>query len=309
MTDVTRRGFLLGGLAGAVTITAAGTTGLLVRPTASWAAMPFAIDVTGSYQIRDTSTGCVIDVRVRKGVRVITANGLPNHATGAFPNAHNPNSIRAQVYEYELPTSPTKTSKSTYNVPQPFGIAINGVIFDPYAAEWWRNDRSSGWQKNALSPNNDLGLDSNHAHVQPSGAYHYHGIPDGLVATLDARRHSPLLGWAGDGFPIYLSRGYKKAKDAGSGVKTLTSGWALKKGSRQGGPGGSYDGTYEEDYAYDSERGDLDKANGRFQVTPEYPNGTYCYILSSSYPVIPRRFVAPIASSFVKSGGPPMRSS
>ena len=305
MTDVTRRGFLLGGLAGAVTMTAAGTTGLLVRAEPSWAAEPFALDVTGSYQIHDVSTGCVIDVKVRSGVRVITANGLPNHSTGAFPNAHNPNTIRAQAYSYELPLNPTKSVKSTYNVPQPFGIALNGVIFDPYAAEWWQNNRSSGWQKNALSPNVNLGLDSSHAHVQPSGAYHYHGIPNGLVATLDARKHSPLIGWAGDGFPIYLNRGYKSAKDAKSGVKTLKSGWVCKQGTRPSGPGGTYDGTYEEDYRYDSSVGDLDKANGRFQVTPEYPNGTYCYVLTTAYPVIPRRFVAPIANSFAKLGGGP----
>lgn len=309
MSDVTRRGFLIGGLAGAVTITAAGTTGLMVRPTPSWAAEPYALDVTGSYHIHDSSTGCVIDVRVSGNKRYITANGLPNHSTGAFPNSHNPNTIRSQAYSYELPISPKKSSKMTYNVPQPFGIAINGVIFDPYAAEWYRGDRNSGWQKNALSPNVDLGLDGSHAHVQPNGSYHYHGIPDGLVATLDSRKHSPLIGWAGDGFPIYLDRGYRKPKHKSSGVKTLKSGWKLKSGSRPSGPGGTYDGTYEEDYTYDSSTGDLDIANGRFQVTPEYPNGTYCYILTTSYPVIPRRFVAPVSSSFTKSAGPLRNSS
>lgn len=305
MTQVTRRGFVLGGLAGALTVTAAGTTGLLVRPEPSWAAEPYALDVSGSYQIHDVETGCTMNVQVSGGHRRITANGLPNHATGAFPNAHNPNSIRQQSYSYLLPAAPKKTSTSTYNVPQAFGIAINGVIFDPYAAEWWQRNPRSGWQLNALSPDVNLGLDSSHAHVQPSGAYHYHGIPDGLVATLDARKHSPLIGWAGDGFPIYLNRGYKKAKDAKSGVKTLKSSWRLKSGTRPSGPGGSFDGMYEEDYHFVSGAGDLDKANGRFQVTPEYPNGSYCYILTASYPVIPRRFVGSIASSFARLGGPP----
>ena len=36
-------------------------------------------------------------------------------------------------------------------------------------------------------------------------------------------------------------------------------------------------GTYIEDYEYVEGLGDLDRYNGRFCVTPEYPNGVYCY--------------------------------
>lgn len=305
MPDLSRRGFLLAGLAGAVTVTAAGTTGLLVRPRPSWAAEPFVLDVSGSYDLVDVQTGCEVHVTVSGGVRRIRANGLPNHDTGAFPNAHNPNAISAQSYDYSLPVSPTRSTSSTaYNIPQPFGIALNGVVFDPYAAEWWQRNPASGWQYNPLGSAIDLGLDDNHAHVQPSGAYHYHGIPTGLVETLPSARHSPLIGWAGDGFPLYLNRGYKRAKDAGSGLKTLRSSYALKSGTRPNGPGGTYNGDFEEDYAYVPQSGRLDAANGRFQVTPEYPRGSYCYILTTAYPVIPRRFVGPIATSFVKQPGP-----
>jgi len=128
---------------------------------------------------------------------------LPNHNTGAFPNPNNPNAISAQSYDYSFPTTPTQNSNaSVYSIPQPFGIAVNGVLFDPLAAEWYNNDPASGWSKFPLSPNVNLGLDSNHAHVMPSGGYHYHGIPDGLADILAAKRHSPFIGWAGDGFPI-----------------------------------------------------------------------------------------------------------
>jgi hypothetical protein len=303
--DLTRRGFLLSGLAGALTVTAAGTTGLLVSARPSRAADSLVIDVMGDYEIVDRQTGCRVRVTVRDGIRRIVANGLPNHATGQFPNSHNPNAISAQSYDISLPASPRKASASTaYSIPQPFGIALNGVVFDPYAAEWWGGARNGDWQYNALGDGIDLGLDSSHAHVQPTGAYHYHGMPDGLIDTLSSSRHSPLIGWAGDGFPIYLPRGYRKAKDPTSGLKTLRSSYILRSGTRPSGPGGTYDGTFEQDYRYKKGAGNLDKANGRTQVTPEYPAGTYCYILTRSWPVIPRRFVAEIAPSFVTRPGP-----
>lgn len=72
------------------------------------------------------------------------------------------------------------------------------MVVDPYAAECYQNDRNSGWQLAALA--NPLGFDENNAHVQPSGAYHYHGAPTALLTT-DAA--PGLVGFAGDGFPIY----------------------------------------------------------------------------------------------------------
>ena len=49
-------------------------------------------------------------------------------------------------------------------------------------------------------------------------------------------------------------------------------------------------GDLVEDYIYDSSVGTLDEHNGKFDVTPEYPNGTYAYFMtedSSSNPVYP----------------------
>ncbi|MBI1352158.1 MAG: YHYH protein [Actinomycetales bacterium] len=297
-----RRAFLIGSLGAALTVTAAGTTGLLAR--SAWADETTVLDAMGDYTITDRSTGCQVTVTVRNGVRRIRANGLPNHRTGQFANAHNPNTISSQSYDYRLPAHPKRSSTVTpYSLPQPFGIALNGVIFDPLAAEWFNRDPSSGWTVNPLGGAMDLGLDANEAHVQPNGAYHYHGIPQGLVAQLSHRRHSPLIGWAGDGFPIYLDRGHRKARNAASGITRLRSSYRLKSGPRPGGPGGRYNGDYLEDYEYVAGLGDLDAANGRYQVTPEYPRGTYAYILTAAYPVIPHAFAAPVATSFVRAGG------
>ena len=52
----------------------------------------------------------------------------------------------------------------------------------------------------------DGGLDDHHAHVQPTGAYHYHGLPTGLIEHLRKEKDDNkmlLIGYAADGFPIY----------------------------------------------------------------------------------------------------------
>lgn len=295
----------MGSLGASIAVTAAGTTGLLLRTEPSYAAPAFVADVTGDYAFEDPSTGCIVSVTVRDGIRRIRSNGLPNHATGQFPNAKNPNAISAQSYDYSLPANPSTNKKvDSYSIPQPFGIAVNGVLFDPLAAEYYDNDRNSGWNYNALGDGIDLGLDDNEAHVQPTGAYHYHGIPSGLVDTLAGSKHSPLIGWAGDGFPIYLNRGYRKPRKTSSGLKRLRSSYELKSGTRPSGPGGRYNGDFVEDYEYVVDSGDLDAANGRFQKTPEFPKGSYCYILSTEFPVIPRAFRGDLATSFAKTGGP-----
>jgi hypothetical protein len=53
---------------------------------------------------------------------------------------------------------------------------------------------------------------------------------------------------------------------AGHGIRTVQEGYVL--------------GDLVEDYIYDSSVGTLDEFNGKFAVTPEYPNGTYAYFMS-----------------------------
>src|SRR5207342_1456672 len=101
-----------------------------------------------------------------------------------------------------------------------------------------------------------LGIDANHAHVQPNGAYHYHGLPTGLIARL-RKEHGDsqmlLIGYAADGFPIYAEYGPTNTDDASSPLKKLRSGYQMKQGQRptgDDGPGGNYDGTFVQDYEF-----------------------------------------------------------
>jgi hypothetical protein len=67
-----------------------------------------------------------------------------------------------------------------------------------------------------------LGLDESHAHVQPNGAYHYHGIPTLLFERLSGgEKKMTQVGWAADGYPVYAIDGYTKADDAKSPIKSL----------------------------------------------------------------------------------------
>ena len=221
---------------------------------------------------------------------------FPTHGTGAFPNQNNPNSISPQRYRFQVSARPQIADQLTPNPLGPFGVAVNGVVFDPGAAEFWRGDRS--WQYEALSGQINLGLDGNNAHVQPNGAYHYHGLPMGLLANLGDGRRMLLLGYAADGFPIYAQYGYVKPDDPASGVAKMRSGYRLKSGRRpNSSPGGFYDGAFGQDYEFVG-AGDLDECNGRFGVTPEYPNGIYHYYITEQFPSISRYFRGSPSDSF-----------
>ncbi|MFZ9728178.1 MAG: YHYH protein, partial [Candidatus Nanopelagicaceae bacterium] len=98
-------------------------------------------------------------------------------------------------------------------------------------------------------------------------------------------QHSPIIGYAYDGNPIYGPYGYSNPVDSTSSIQRLSSGYVLN-GSRANGPDtGKYPlGSFIDDYRWvpsvNSGITELDENNGRFCVTPDYPNGTYAYFIS-----------------------------
>ena len=102
--------------------------------------------------------------------------------------------------------------------------------------------------------------------------------------------HSPIIGWAFDGNPIYGPYGYTDPTNQSSNIRRLEPSYRLKtklvlnaitnpNPVREGGPLLSNDpaGTFTEDYEYTFGEGDLDRYNGRFGKTPEFPEGVYAY--------------------------------
>ena len=109
----------------------------------------------------------------------------------------------------------------------------------------------------------------------------------------DQLAHSPIIGWAFDGNPIYGPYGYSDPTDQNSSISRLDTSYRLKPGIvfdavtnpypvRTAGPllTDEAAGKFVEDYEYSFGLGDLDQYNGRFCKTPEYPNGRYCYFVT-----------------------------
>lgn len=230
----------------------------------------------------------LVSIREEGNYRYIQSNGIPDHEPGQFPNAGNPNTISEQDYLFRVPLQPHRNRNITEPGHNLFGVALNGVPFDPETAEFWNNDPHSGWNYEALSGKINLGLDASHAHVQPNGAYHYHGIP---LQFLKRNRPAERIGYAADGFPIYYDARVK-------------SSYQLRQGIRPSGPGGRYDGTFVEDYEFVQGAGDLDLCNGRLEKTPDHPGGIYHYYLTDTFPFVPRCLQGSPDTSFQKQRPP-----
>jgi hypothetical protein len=220
----------------------------------------------------------------------------------------------------KIPLNPTAATTRTTSIPLgTVGILLNGVSL--YNANDGNSYNSAGvWYRNAAFFEG-YSFDSCMGHASAGGLYHHHVLPVCLsvngTAANTTTAHSPLLGFAFDGFPIYGPYGYSSANTTTSGIKKLTSSYVATtytsgirnkfangttiSSSANYGPSTSTtyqlntlnstktaltSGAYLLDYSYTSGAGDLNAFNGRFQKTPEYPNGIFCYIFTDSYPYL-----------------------
>ena len=94
------------------------------------------------------------------------------------------------------------------------------------------------------------------------------------VASLEVTsdQHSPIIGWAYDGNPIYGPYGY--ITKAGGIVSQMRSGYSLSIDATRPPTSIWGEGFFVEDYTYSDvvDETVLDENNGRFCVTPEYPD-------------------------------------
>ena len=263
--------------------------------------------------------------------RILSGNGIPNHEVGTFPNPNCPNTISEQSINQTFTLCPTLVSEEgNYGVGGPLGAsayAINSVKFDPATAGRCDDDgvcslaQGQGqWNIEALGHETfDFGDDMNHAHVQPTGEYHYHGMPELLMDLLGNDQSMTLVGWASDGFPVYARYGYSDANDSSSQLISLQPSWRLKTEPDEGRPdtltaleGGPGQGTnnpnipipmgaFTQDFEYVEGQGDLDECNGRIGVTPEFPEGIYYYMVTDDFPYFSRC----LKGDFASAGGIP----
>ena len=103
------------------------------------------------------------------------------------------------------------------------------------------------------------------------------------------KTHSPIIGFAYDGNPIYGPFGYENPLDSTSPIIRMTSSYSLN-GTRKEGPSLSkYPlGSFNNDYTYTHKSGTLDENNGRFTITPDFPKGTYAYFITIDSNQVPQ---------------------
>ena len=151
-----------------------------------------------SYHTKDSNKDGIDNVKVSHDERflIIESQGYPNHPTAVFPNSGNPNSIRVQSFTFRLPLEPKLADKITRAPMGPIGTALNGVVFF--------NPFEMGGQ-NAVEGYSEVWLDSCCGHPQQTGVYHYHKYPTCVKSPFadDGKQHSPVIGFAWDGFPLY----------------------------------------------------------------------------------------------------------
>lgn len=243
-----------------------------------------ALNFFEEYEIASKTYGTITSVTIKDGERIIQTNALPNHETGAFPNSGNPNRISPQDRVYKLPLNPTLSGASRW-AREP-GVAVNGVKFEPETAERFVCETGEVYRIEAFQELLDLGLDFNHAHVQPTGAYHYHGVPMALIKWLDQGEDIIHVGFALDGFPIYYSKSgayapsYQLAEEKRTGeVCTYRN---PKTQIIESLNNTVPDGTFVSDWEYVEGLGELDECNGT-EV-----NGEYAYFVTDEYPYTSR---------------------
>ncbi len=249
------------------------------------AVIPWKINTTGQTGYQGIAAD-VQGVRFGQNYVYVASTGIPSYSIGPWPG--NPGAPTNQNWSFRIPRNPVlATTLPTVGLGH-IGVFVNGVtMFNPSDARSYNN--LNIWHQNAMWFEAS-GFDTALGHPAMV-EYHHHqrtpGIPSG-----NPTHHSPIIGYAFDGFPIYGPYGYANA-DGSGGIARLTTSWrkrnitqrtTLPNGTQlpanQYGPpvSATYPlGAYIEDFEYVPGLGVLGESNGRQCVTPDYPNGTYAY--------------------------------
>ena len=232
----------------------------------------------------------------------VRSEGLADYEMGPFNG--NPNAPAAQGYTFKISRMPEEETGPKEDNPWAgaLGVAANGVVMygfgDARSYDPGSNSNSpSGqgiWNSDAwLSEDSTMDV-AGAGHPDQNGNYHHHATPIALYPD-PSTAHSPIVGFAFDGFPIYGPFGYTDPMNNTSAIKRISSGYTLRNitvrtilpdGSVASTPGPDVDGTfplgtYSEDYEHTGTNGDLDEYNGRLCITPDYPGGTYAYFVTT----------------------------
>lgn len=320
----------------------------------------------GSYYMKNNPTA--ISNNIKANVQLVrysannvyvSTNGIPTYPTGPFQDG-NPSQAQSQNGIFRFPLKAVKNEGTPVKTTMGnIGLFINGVaLFDPRDGVSWSNaqqrvlggpimGKGDGiWNRDAIVAER-VGFDCSKGHPA-MGNYHHHQNPSAFkldkkviydvcslydaegLYTINPGVHSPLIGFAYDGFPVYGAYGFKNSDGTG-GLVRMQSGYRLRSISTRTHYADGTDvtdgppvnttfplGYFNEDYEFVSHPGEedyLDVHNGRFCITPEYPNGTYAYFCTvdeqwnSAYPyAVGPTFNGSIVAAKVQNVGEPVET-
>ena len=181
--------------------------------------------------------------------------------------------------------------------------AGSNATFEPTVFEWTYNLQETTTVDSAKGSvfagfNNQYG--GEYAHISNPQRLRYilgdnlfENVSGAILEQDTQLTHSPIIGWAFDGNPIFGPYGYSDPTDQSSNIVRLNTSYQLKSNLvyneisnptpvRQSGPllTDETAGKFVEDYEYSFGLGDLDQYNGRFCKTPNFPDGRYCYFIT-----------------------------
>lgn len=189
----------------------------------------------------------------------VRSSGLGSHVMGPwFLNAQHttmfPNLPANQKVLWRFPRSPSVSATNVQTSLGTIGLFVDGVaMFDSSDGYVWTGSGESGngngyWHREAYA-NEGVTFDPGYAHQENTGTHHYHANPIALrfmlgdhvdynaatktysESTNAAAKHSPILGWVRDGYPVYGPYAYSNALDASSPIIRMRSGFQLRDGS------------------------------------------------------------------------------
>ena len=224
----------------------------------------------------------------------IRSNGLAQTPWLGAPPGYDQYSPRAQSYVFKFPRQSQIADSTNRKAALGFvGVAIDGVPFKS------PNSGNSGfiggvrYTENAVifpvQEDSTIGeaFTDGSGIIGPDRKFYYHADPQ-LLYSKTSGQHSPIVGYAFDGNPIYGPYGYVDPTNVNSGVKIMETSYRISDVQRANDT--VPDGTFIEDFVYEEGLGDLDRHNGRFCKTPEYPGGVYAYFIT----IDPNDFDSPV---------------
>jgi hypothetical protein len=252
------------------------------------------INTTGATILNGT-TPIIVDVEAvyyDSNEVYVKTSGVPDYYnfTNNNGNVNAASDLKAVFKITRTPQQNTGTPFSTLGGGQ-YGLYKDGtLLFNGEDARSYKNQNI--WHSLAYYFEY-MDFDNTWGHSTPTKQYHHHVLDLAMQDTTKSMVHSPIIGFAFDGYPVYGPFAHKNPMDASSKIVRVTTSYQKRNitdrtslpdgtllSSTQYGPalGGSYPlGCYREDYTYVAGSGMLDEHNGMFTKTPEYPNGTYAY--------------------------------